>query len=128
MAREHVSLGEAQAQAAEMESQARRFLKRINACRPLAPGAAIADIGSGPGLFLRAFARAGFRAVGVEPAPVARATTPALAEAERLPLEVVDGVAEKTNLPDQTFDLAFCNNVIEHVDDPADASRRRFAF
>lgn len=108
------------------ERHAGVFLRRIGACRPLPPGSVIADIGSGPGLFLTAFAKLGYRAVGVEPWSAARDMTLRVARHFSVTVEVQDGVAEQTHLPSESFDLVFCNNVIEHSENPAAAFNEAF--
>ncbi len=125
-AREQMSLEDAIPKLSGAERLARRFMQRIEAQRPLPDGARLADIGSGPGVYLTSFAKLGYRAVGVEPWAGARETTLALAQHENVSVDVIDGVGEATNLPSDSFDVVMCNNVLEHVDDPAACFREAF--
>lgn len=80
------------------------------------PGAAVADVGCGPGAMLRLLAEevgAGGRAVGVDLDPdavtAARATVADLPQAE-----VKQAAATATSLGPGSFDVAMCRHVLAH--------------
>jgi len=81
------------------------------------------EIGSGAGLFLKAFARQGWDTLGVEvnddAAQFART---------RLNLDVRSTYAEDLDVPPSSFDVVAMMDVIEHVPNPAEtiATARRF--
>jgi SAM-dependent methyltransferase len=81
----------------------------------LAPGATIADLGAGTGLSTEPLLRRGFRVVAVDPNQAMRA-----ALASRLGgepgLEVVDGSAEATGIPDRSVDLALAAQAFHWFD------------
>lgn len=77
------------------------------------PKGRILEIGTGAGLFLKAFARAGWQAVGVEVNDEA-----ARFARERLGLNVHTGYAESLDVPPASFDVVALMDVIEHVPDP----------
>jgi len=78
------------------------------------PQGRILEIGTGAGLFLKAFARAGWDAIGVEVNPEA-----AHFARERLDLDVRSVYAEDLDVPPASFDVVAMMDVIEHVPDPA---------
>jgi SAM-dependent methyltransferase len=71
------------------------------------------EIGSSLGYLLDAFRKDGWDVLGLEPfyqcCRYAR---------ERLGLEVINGILETADLPDESLDVVLLNHVIEHVDDP----------
>ncbi len=77
------------------------------------------EIGCGTGDMLSAFARAGFRTVGVEP------TASAIRQAREKGLEVLAGSAEElpAALPRAAFDIVLLTQVLEHCHDPIRAIR-----
>jgi len=87
------------------------------------PPGRMLEIGSGAGLFLKAFARQGWNVLGVEvnddAAHFAR---------ERLNLDVRSTYAEDLDVPPSSFDVVAMMDVIEHVPNPAEtiATARRF--
>jgi SAM-dependent methyltransferase len=71
------------------------------------------DVGCGAGTFLRAAARAGWEAVGVEVSATA-------AEHNRAAgFEVFNGELEAARYPEGHFDVVIASEVLEHVPDPA---------
>lgn len=95
--------------------------------RRAAPGARLLDIGSGPGNFLRAAVRAGYRATGVE-------LNPGLAELARQAsgAEVIagDALALPSLLAGREggFDVVTMLDLIEHVLDPVRLLREAASF
>lgn len=90
---------------------------------PLSAPGRLLEIGSGAGLFLKAFARQGWDVLGVEvnddAAQFAR---------DRLKLDVRSTYAEDLDVPPSSFDVVAMMDVIEHVPNPAEtiATARRF--
>jgi SAM-dependent methyltransferase len=78
----------------------------------------VLEIGSSEGSFLDLMARAGWRAVGVEPS--------AFAEFGRTTfgLDVRRGLFEDMSFPEAAFDLVVALRVLEHVSDPRTFLRR----
>lgn len=71
------------------------------------------DFGCGAGWFVALAREAGFEAEGVEQIPAA-------AQAARDVLGVPVRVGDETAIPDEpTYDIIVCNNLIEHIVDPA---------
>ena len=52
-----------------------------------------------------------------------RSTRPAAISREELGLEVINGILETANLPDEFADVVLLNHVIEHLDDPLQTLR-----
>lgn len=84
----------------------------------LEPGGSRAlDVGCGGGLLAEEVARLGFRVTGVDPSGPSLATAREHAASEGLEIEYVEGVGESLPVPDASFDLAYCCDVLEHVAD-----------
>ncbi|WP_072689032.1 bifunctional 2-polyprenyl-6-hydroxyphenol methylase/3-demethylubiquinol 3-O-methyltransferase UbiG [Rhodococcus marinonascens] len=75
------------------------------------------DIGSGGGFLAEEFTRIGCRVVGVDPSPVSVDTARRHAAASALEIEYRIGAGERLPVPDATFDVAYCCDVLEHVSD-----------
>ncbi|MDV2475427.1 3-demethylubiquinone-9 3-O-methyltransferase [Rhodococcus zopfii] len=75
------------------------------------------DIGSGGGFLAERFARAGCDVVGIDPSTVSLDTAHRHAAASGLSIDYRRGVGERLPVGDSTFDLAYCCDVLEHVDD-----------
>ena len=75
------------------------------------------DVGSGGGLLAEEFARLGFRVTGIDPSAESVATAREHAESESLEIEYTVGAGEQLPFPDESFDIAYCCDVLEHVDD-----------
>lgn len=86
----------------------------------LKPGIKILEVGSGFGAFT-VFSRAlhGYDTTGVEPDPVVRNIALKLAEKSGVDCRIADCPGEALSFPDETFDLVYSSNVLEHVQDPA---------
>ena len=86
-------------------------------------GAAIVDVGSGPGIYARDLALRGARVTAVDSAPAMRTGAVAEAHAAGVTIDVADGEANALPFPDATFDAATLVQVIEYVPDAVGALR-----
>jgi 2-polyprenyl-6-hydroxyphenyl methylase/3-demethylubiquinone-9 3-methyltransferase len=75
------------------------------------------DIGSGGGFLAEEFCRDGFSVTGVDPSVVSVRTARAHAAAGGLDIDYRTGVAEHLPVAGASFDVAYCSDVLEHVDD-----------
>jgi 2-polyprenyl-6-hydroxyphenyl methylase / 3-demethylubiquinone-9 3-methyltransferase len=75
------------------------------------------DVGSGGGLLAEEFARLGCRVTGIDPSVQSVETARAHAETEGLDIAYTVGVGEELPFEDASFDIAYCCDVLEHVDD-----------
>jgi 2-polyprenyl-6-hydroxyphenyl methylase/3-demethylubiquinone-9 3-methyltransferase len=75
------------------------------------------DVGSGGGLLAEEFARLGCHVTGIDPSTESVATARAHAQEEGLDIEYTAGVGENLPFPDESFDIAYCCDVLEHVND-----------
>jgi 2-polyprenyl-6-hydroxyphenyl methylase/3-demethylubiquinone-9 3-methyltransferase len=73
-----------------------------------------------------AYARHGARVTGVDPSSVSLAVARSHARESRLSIRYEQGRGEAIPLPDASFDLVSCCDVLEHVDD-LDAVIRQIA-
>jgi 2-polyprenyl-6-hydroxyphenyl methylase/3-demethylubiquinone-9 3-methyltransferase len=73
------------------------------------------DIGSGGGFLAEEFARLGCRVIGVDPSEVSVRT--AAGHASGLNARYVVATGERLPLADESVDLAYCCDVLEHVSD-----------
>jgi 2-polyprenyl-6-hydroxyphenyl methylase/3-demethylubiquinone-9 3-methyltransferase len=80
-------------------------------------GRATLDIGSGGGLLAEEFARLGCHVTGIDPSAESVETARAHAQTEALAIEYTVGVGEELPFPDAAFDIAYCCDVLEHVND-----------
>ena len=83
--------------------------------RPL--GKTVLDIGCGGGLLAEELARLGCRVTGVDPSAHALAVAREHAASEGLAIEYLCGSGEALPIPDASFDIACCCDVLEHVRD-----------
>lgn len=89
------------------------FNDRIKVLEKLVPGRNLLEIGSGPGLFLQAAVKRGWKAVGYEPSSDAWGYSTSI-----LGMEVKNcffNYAERENY----YDAAYLGLVLEHIPDPA---------
>ncbi len=80
-------------------------------------GKAVLDIGCGGGILAEEFARLGCRVTGVDPSESSLETARAHAGQSGLEIDYRRGVGEDLPFPDASFDLVYCCDVLEHVDD-----------
>ncbi|TDD23975.1 3-demethylubiquinone-9 3-O-methyltransferase [Kribbella turkmenica] len=73
------------------------------------------DIGSGGGFLAEEFARLGCEVVGIDPSPVSVGTARRHAESGGLAIGYVVATGERLPLADESFGLAYCCDVLEHV-------------
>jgi 2-polyprenyl-6-hydroxyphenyl methylase / 3-demethylubiquinone-9 3-methyltransferase len=94
------------------------YLRDAVAAHGLDPhGATALDVGCGGGLLAEEVARLGFRVTGVDPSGPSLAAAREHAKAGGLDIEYLEGVGEALPVADATFDLVYCCDVLEHVDD-----------
>jgi 2-polyprenyl-6-hydroxyphenyl methylase / 3-demethylubiquinone-9 3-methyltransferase len=79
-------------------------------------GLKVVDIGCGGGLLAEEFAALGARVIGVDPSVGSIEEARAHASAGGLAIRYQPGVGEHLPLPDESFDAAYCCDVLEHVD------------
>lgn len=86
----------------------------------------VIEVGAGEGRNLPHYPTQVDRLLAVEPEPLLREAARALAAAARVPVEVVDGVAERLPADDASFDAAVVTCVLCSVHDPAVAVHELF--
>ena len=77
------------------------------------------DVGCGGGLLAEEFARLGCQVTGIDPSELSLATARAHARQSGLDIVYRVGVGEALPFADETFDLVYCCDVLEHVNDLA---------
>jgi 2-polyprenyl-6-hydroxyphenyl methylase/3-demethylubiquinone-9 3-methyltransferase len=80
-------------------------------------GKAALDAGCGGGLLAEEFARLGCRVTGIDPSTESLETARRHAREEGLEIEYVSGTGEQLPFEDGSFDIVYCCDVLEHVDD-----------
>lgn len=75
------------------------------------------DVGCGGGLLAEEFARLGCRVTGIDPSAQSLETARAHARAAGLAIEYRRATGEQIPFPDATFDIVYCCDVLEHVQD-----------
>jgi 2-polyprenyl-6-hydroxyphenyl methylase / 3-demethylubiquinone-9 3-methyltransferase len=80
-------------------------------------GLVAVDIGCGGGLMAEEMARRGATAIGIDPSAASLATARAHAAAAGLDIDYRAGTGEHLPLDDASADLAYCVDVLEHVQD-----------
>jgi 2-polyprenyl-6-hydroxyphenyl methylase / 3-demethylubiquinone-9 3-methyltransferase len=75
------------------------------------------DVGSGGGLLAEEFARLGFRVTGIDPSTESVSAAQEHARQKALEIEYTVGTGEQLPFADASFDIAYCCDVLEHVDD-----------
>src|SRR5512141_1101674 len=84
----------------------------------LAPvGLQVLDIGCGGGLLAEEFARLGCTVMGVDPSEESLVATRTHAAPQGLPIEYQRALGEALPFPDESFDIVYCCDVLEHVSD-----------
>jgi 2-polyprenyl-6-hydroxyphenyl methylase / 3-demethylubiquinone-9 3-methyltransferase len=80
------------------------------ACRAL-------DVGCGGGLLAEEVAGLGFSVTGVDPSAASLETARAHARESSLEIDYVEGAGERLPFEDASFELVYCCDVLEHVED-----------
>jgi len=80
-------------------------------------GKATLDVGCGGGLLAEEFARLGCHVTGIDPSEPSLETARAHAAASGLSIDYRTGVGEALPFPDQSFEIVYCCDVLEHVTD-----------
>jgi 2-polyprenyl-6-hydroxyphenyl methylase/3-demethylubiquinone-9 3-methyltransferase len=75
------------------------------------------DVGSGGGFLAEEFCRLGFAVTGVDPAEVSVASAAAHATRAGLAIDYRVGTGERLPVDEASFDVAYCSDVLEHVQD-----------
>ena len=75
------------------------------------------DVGCGGGILAEEFAAAGFRVTGIDPSENSIRTALNHAKQNRLNIHYETGTAEKLPYLDNSFDVVYCCDVLEHVRD-----------
>ena len=86
-------------------------------------GLAMLDVGSGGGLLAELFARSGHVVTGIDPAARSVETARAHAEQSGLTIDYQVGSGEHMPFDVARFDVVYCCDVLEHVDDLDDVLR-----
>lgn len=74
------------------------------------------DVGCGGGLLAEEFAKLGFQVVGIDPSEPSLATARAHAKQQGLEIEYVRATGEDLPFDDESFDVVYCCDVLEHVE------------
>ena len=80
-------------------------------------GATALDVGCGGGLLAEEFAALGCRVTGVDPSTESLETARAHARSRGLDIEYAEGTGEQLPFADESFDVVYCCDVLEHVND-----------
>jgi SAM-dependent methyltransferase len=115
---EQQSAQEALERLPEVERRVAALRRRLAPHLSLPAGGAVLDIGAALGLYVGAWTRAGFDAVGVEPWPEAVRSSADVGAAMGTEIKLVEGVAESLPFATGSFDLVVAISVLEHVEDP----------
>ena len=82
-----------------------------------AAGLRVLDIGCGGGFLAEEFAALGCRVTGIDPSPVSVAAARAHAAERGLRIGYLAAIGEELPVPDASFGVACCCDVLEHVTD-----------
>jgi 2-polyprenyl-6-hydroxyphenyl methylase/3-demethylubiquinone-9 3-methyltransferase len=80
-------------------------------------GIGVLDVGCGGGLLAEEFAALGCRVTGVDPSSGSIAAARAHAAQSGLAIDYVEGTGEALPFQDAAFEVVYCCDVLEHVDD-----------
>jgi ubiquinone/menaquinone biosynthesis C-methylase UbiE len=87
--------------------------------KDLPVGSTLLDVGCGTGFDLKRFTSRGFRVTGIEPAEAMRR----MAQANNPTASIIPGDIERLPLPDATFDVVLCIEVVRYLHSPRLALR-----
>jgi 2-polyprenyl-6-hydroxyphenyl methylase / 3-demethylubiquinone-9 3-methyltransferase len=73
------------------------------------------DVGCGGGLLAEEFARLGCRVTGIDPSELSIATARVHAQRQGLAIDYQVGFGEDLPFADESFDIVYCCDVLEHV-------------
>jgi ubiquinone/menaquinone biosynthesis C-methylase UbiE len=93
-------------------------LRLVTTCMQLArlkPGARVADLGCGSGVFTDLLGRQGYHATGLDLSP----KLIALARAKYSGVEFLEGDVEQLPFPDESLDGVLLSGLVHHLPDPA---------
>jgi 2-polyprenyl-6-hydroxyphenyl methylase/3-demethylubiquinone-9 3-methyltransferase len=85
--------------------------------RIISHGKATLDVGCGGGFLAEEFARLGCQVTGIDPSALSLETARAHAAASGLSIDYRAGVGEALPFSDQSFEIVYCCDVLEHVVD-----------
>jgi 2-polyprenyl-6-hydroxyphenyl methylase/3-demethylubiquinone-9 3-methyltransferase len=80
-------------------------------------GKSALEVGCGGGILCEEIRKIGFDTVGIDPAELSITTASDHAAESGLKIKYFKGVGESLPFPDSTFDVVFCCDVLEHVQD-----------
>ena len=75
----------------------------------------ILDVGCGGGILAEEFSAAGLNVIGIDPSSESLRTAEKHARENRLDIQYLKGSGEEIPMLDETFRLAYCCDVLEHV-------------
>jgi 2-polyprenyl-6-hydroxyphenyl methylase/3-demethylubiquinone-9 3-methyltransferase len=81
-------------------------------------GKKVLDVGCGGGLLAEEFARLGCQVIGIDPSASSLATARAHAQQAGLGIDYRVGVGEDLPFADESFEVVYCSDVLEHVNNP----------
>jgi len=81
-----------------------------------ADGARVLDVGCGGGLLAEEFAKLGCQVTGIDPSSPSLEAARAHADEFGLSIEYVRGSGEQLPFDDESFDVVYCCDVLEHVE------------
>ena len=123
---EQQEVGDALGRLPEVEARVQTIRRRLERLIDLPAGARVLDVGAALGLYVVAWRREGFDALGVEPwAEAAEASRRVKAETG-VPFEMLEGDWEELPIADESVDLVVATSVLEHVEDPEQAVAESF--
>jgi 2-polyprenyl-6-hydroxyphenyl methylase / 3-demethylubiquinone-9 3-methyltransferase len=75
------------------------------------------EVGCGGGLFCEEISKLGFSTTGIDPSQQSIISAINHAKQSDLPIQYITGTGESLPLPNKYFDVVFCCDVLEHVQD-----------